>query len=289
MVWCAAMSNRRMPLVLAALAALWGSGQGCSCAGQRFERRYPQPTVEQLLAHVEKSGAQARSYVAESTMDYWVGDQRIRATVYAMGERGSKVRFNAINPATDTTAADLACNGQGFAFLDYEHNCQLSGVCDRRAISQLLRVSMEPDDFLLLSVGGAPIIPQPTGTVRWDEKRGAEVLELVSPDRAWRQTLVLDGRGGPGQWDVVESVVRDAQGQIDWKLENKNFREVKSADGAVFRVPGASHFEQPRQKADLQVRWKERKLNPTLEPSKFELTLPAGLPRCGAKKGPPKG
>lgn len=282
------MSKRRMPLVLAALAALWGSGQGCSCAGQRFERRYPQPTVEQLLAHVEKSAAQARSYVAESTMDYWVGDQRIRATVYAMGERGAKVRFNAINPATDTTAADLACNGQTFKFLDYEHNCQLSGVCDRRAISQLLRVSMEPDDFLLLSVGGAPIIPQPTGTVRWDAKRGAEVLELVSPDRAWRQTLVLDGRGGPGQWDVVESVVRDAQGQVDWKLENKSFREVKSADGVVFRVPGASHFEQPRQKADLQVRWKERKLNPTLEASKFELTLPEGLPRCGAKKGAPK-
>ncbi|HTE51001.1 MAG TPA: hypothetical protein VK698_09045 [Kofleriaceae bacterium] len=278
------MSIRRFALVLGALAAASAAGQGCSCSGQRFERRYPQPTIEALLAHVQKSGEQARSYVAESTMDYWVGNQRIRATVYAMGERGAHVRFNAINPATDTTAADLACNGQGFAFLDYEHNCQLSGVCDRRAIAQLLRVSMEPDDFLLLSVGSVPIIPQPTGTVRWDEKRGAEVVELVSPDRAWRQTLVLDGRGGAGEWDVLESVVVDAQGAVDWKLANKDFRAVTASDGKVFRVPDASHFEQPRQKADLQVRWKDRKLNMELDRAKFELALPAGLARCGAKK-----
>ncbi len=217
-------------------------------------------------------------------MDYWVGDQRIKATVYVMGQRGAKVRFNAVNPATDATAADLACNGQSFAFLDYEHECQLSGVCDRRAIGQLLRVSMEPDDFLLLAVGSAPIIPQPTGTVRWDDKRGAEVVELVSPDRAWRQTLVLDGRGGPGQWDVLESVVMDAQGAVDWKLENKGFRSVTGKDGRAVRVPEASHFAQPKQKADLQVRWKDHTLNLDLDASKFELAVSRELKRCGAKK-----
>lgn len=273
-------------MVCAALAAGWWSAPGCSCTPQKFQRGYPPPTAEQLLAHVRQSGEAARSYVAESTMDYWVGSQRIKATVYVMGQRGAKVRFNAMNPATDTTAADLACNGQSFAFLDYEHNCQLAGVCDRRAIGQLLRVSMEPDDFLLLAVGSAPIIPQPTATVRWDEKRGAEVVELVSPDRAWRQTLVLDGRGGAGQWDVLESVVRDAQGAVDWKLENKGFRAMKAADGRSIRVPEASHFEQPKQKADLQVRWKERTLNLSIEPAKFELSVPAGLARCGAKKRP---
>jgi hypothetical protein len=280
------MSSRypRASSICTALAALWWLGQGCSCTQPKIERSYPAPTAEQLVAHVQKSGADVRSYVAESVMDYWVGNQRIKATVYVMGERGAKVRFNAINPATDATAADLACNGQSFSFIDYERNCQLGGQCDRRAIGQLLRVSMEPDDFLLLAVGSAPIIPQPTGRVTWDEKRGAEVVELVSPDRAWRQTLVLDGRGGPGKWDVLESVVVDAQGALDWKLENKGFRELTGKDGRVVRVPDASHFEQPKQKADLQVRWKTRTLNSPLEASKFELTPPAGLARCGAKK-----
>ncbi len=269
---------RRVALVCAALAA------GCGCGGGAVQRAYPQPTVEELLAHVRRSGDAVKSYVAEATMDYWVGDQRVKATVYVMGERGARVRFNAMSPATDTTAADLACNGQEFAYIDYHHECQLGGVCDRNAIAQLLRVSMEPDDFLLLAVGSVPIIPRPTGTVRWDEKRGAEVVELVSEGRAWRQTLVLDGRGGPERWDVLESVVVDAQGQVEWKLENKGFGAVTGVDGRPYRVPEASHFSQPKQKADLQVRWKQRTLNRDLDRSKFTLEAPAGLKRCEARK-----
>jgi hypothetical protein len=110
------------------------------------------------------------------------------------------------------------------------------------------------------------------------------VVELVSPDRALRQTLVLDGRGGAGKWDVLESVVMDAQGRVDWKLENRGFRSVTGADGRAVRVPEASHFAQPKQKADLQVRWKEHTLNLELEASKFQLVPPAGLARCGARK-----
>jgi hypothetical protein len=276
-------SMRRIALLCAALGVGWGSAPGCGGSGRSFQRGYPQPTVEELLAHVRQTGDLVKSYVAEATMDYWMGRERVKATVYVMGERGAKVRFNAISPATDTTAADLACDGENFVYIDYHHECHLRGVCDRNAIAQLLRVSMEPDDFLLLAVGSVPIIPQPTGTVRWDEKRGAEVVELVSQDRAWRQTLVLDGRGGSGKWDVLESVVVDAQGAVDWKLENKGFSAVTGMDGRPHRVPEASHFAQPKQKADLQVRWKERTLDRELDRSKFTLEVPTGLGRCGKK------
>jgi hypothetical protein len=275
---------RRIALLCAALAAAWSSGPGCGCSHQTIPRSYPEPSVEQLVAHVQKTGEAVRSYNAESTMDYWVGDQRIKATVLVMGERGAKVFFKAMNPATDTAAADLVCNGQSFVFVDYEHSCHLSGHCDRRAIGQLLRVSMEPDDFLLLAVGSVPIIPQPTGTVHWDQDRGAEVVELVSPDRAWRQTLVLDGRNGAGKWDVIESVVRDAQGAVDWKVQNKGFRPLRAADGRSVRMPEATHFEQPKLKADLQVRWKERTLNGALNQSAFQRQPPADLKQCGGKR-----
>jgi hypothetical protein len=276
---------RRIALAFAALAASWWTGPGCACTRQTIPRGYPTPSVEQLLAHVEQSGQAVRSYNAESTMDYWVGDQRIKATVLVMGERGAKVFFKALNPATDTAAADLVCNGQGFVYVDYEHSCQLSGQCDRRAIGRLLRVSMEPDDFLLLAIGSVPIIADPSGTVRWDQERGAEVVELVSRDRAWRQTLVLDGRSGAGKWDVLESVVRDGQGAVDWKLQNKDFRPVTTADGRTVRVPGATRFEQPQQKADLQVRWEQRLLNTALNQTAFQREPPA-LKTCGAKQAP---
>ncbi|HKE16366.1 MAG TPA: hypothetical protein VKB80_15940, partial [Kofleriaceae bacterium] len=109
---------RRIALACAALAAaVWSSISGCACTHQTIPRPYAAPTVEQLLAHVRESGEAARSYNAESTMDYWVGDQRIKATVLVMGERGAKVFFKAMNPATDTAAADLVCNGQSFVFV----------------------------------------------------------------------------------------------------------------------------------------------------------------------------
>ena len=275
---------RRIALAGAALALSWLAGPSCSCTHQNIPRAYPAPTVEQLLTHVRESGEAARSYKTESTMDYWVGDQRIKATVLVMGERGSKAFFKALNPATDTAAADLVCDGQRFVFVNYDKSCQLSGTCDRRAIGQLLRVSMEPDDFLLLAVGSVPIIPQPSGRVRWDERRGAEVVELVSQDRAWRQTLVLDGRGGAGKWDVLESVVTDAQGAVDWKVQNKDFRALKAADGRTIRVPSATRFEQPRQKADLQVRWEERTVNAELDDKAFQREVPQ-LGQCGAGQG----
>jgi hypothetical protein len=275
---------RRITLACAVLALAAGLAPSCSCTHQSVPRSYAAPTVEQLLAHVRKQGESVRSYKAESKMDYWVGNERVKATVHVMGERGAKVFFKAINPASGSSAADLVCNGQDFVFLNYDRNCQLSGQCDRRAIGQLLRVSMEPDDFLLLAVGSVPLIDQPTGTVRWDEKRGAEVVELVSRDKGWRQTLVLDGRGGTGKWDVLESVVKDAKGQVDWKVQNKGFKALSTSDGRSVRVPQATRFEQPRQKADLQVRWEERTLNEKLPGPAFEREVPAGLAACGAKR-----
>jgi hypothetical protein len=269
-----AMAPRAM-----ALAALLALATGCPGGGTK--QPYPAPEAAAFVAHARATGEAARSYFGESTMDYWVGGERIKATVYVMGERGAKVRFNAINPATGSTAADLACDGSSFQFINYDRNCQLTGICDRTAIAQLLRVRLEPDDFLLLAVGAAPIIPDPTGTVRWDGKRGAWVVELVSPGRAWRQELVLDGNDADGKWEVLATTVWDAAGQIDWRLENRDFRTVKGADGRSFRVPTRTKFEQPAQKADLVAVWEDRQVNLELDDSKFTMTIPPGLPVCG--------
>ena len=271
-------------IALLALLALLALAAGCPGNGGR-KQPYATPEASAFVAHLRAAGEAARSYFGESTMDYWVGGERIKATVYVMGERGAKVRFNAINPATNDTAADLACDGSTFQFIDYPKNCQLTGVCDRTAIAQLLRVRLEPDDFLLLAVGTAPLIPDPTGTARWDGKRGAWIVELVSPDRAWRQELVLDGDDKDGKWEVLAATVWDAQGQIDWKLENRDFRTVQGADGRSFRVAARTKFEQPAQKADLVAVWENRQINLELDDSKFVMQIPPGLKVCGRQGG----
>jgi hypothetical protein len=273
---------------LLALAAL-ALALGC---GDHIKQPYAPPTADAFVQHLRQVGERTKTYVAtNNTMDYWLGKQRIKTTMHVMGEKGAKVRFNGINPQTSTTAADLACDGTSFTFLDIEHDCHLTGVCDRQAIAQLLRVSMEPDDFLLLAVGSAPIIPQPTGTVKWNGDNGTWEVDLRSPS-GQKQRLVLDGNDGDGgKWEVLESTVWDASGKVDWKLNNKKMKTVKSEDGVAFRLPTYSKFVQPQQKADLIVEWATRKINlPPQPPTTYQIQVPVvngqTLRVCGQKNQP---
>jgi len=254
--------------------------------------------------------ALANSFLAESRMEYWVGAERIKTTVYVMGERGAKVRFNALNPTGGDIAADLACDGIDFKFVDYNNNCELTGPCTKSAIAQLLRVSLAPDDFLMLATGGTPIIEFRESKVRWDAENANEVLELLGDGQT--QTIVLDGRKfreskvrknsneaielvGRGQkqttvldgrektWDVLSSTVLDAQGKVEWKLTNKGFSDHKTEDGRSIRLPARTRFEQPANKAELTIRWDERNINTELSQDKFEIELP-GLPLCGKQQ-----
>lgn len=252
-----------------------------ACGGPSGKSRsYDKPDVGRILTALTERQAQARSFMAESRMEYWVDGQRIKPTVYVMGERGAKVRFNALNPTGDDVAADLACNGSDFQFVDFNHDCQLTGPCTKDAISQLLRVSLMPDDFLLLAIGGTPIIEDAQGSVEWDSKNQQEKLKLVSGDGQWKQEITLDGKGQ--HWDVLSSTVWNAQGEIEWKLTNKDFTAQKSEDGTTFRLPSRTRFQQPLAKAEVTIRWQERQINPLLAEEKFMMDIP-DLPRCGAK------
>lgn len=263
-------------LVALALSVAVG---GCSCmGGKQIPRPYPEPSAQMVLDHLAAVRANARSFQAESVMDYWVGKERVKGTVLLMGQVGARMRINALNPTGDNVAADLACDGAEFQYIDYNSNCQLTGPCNRESVAQLLRVSLHPDDFLLLVMGTTPVIDAAKAELSWDAKNGYEVLQLTSGDGQLTQTIKLDGRDR--HWDVVSSVVRDTGGQVLWRLQNKDFRELESKDGITFRAPTRTRFEQPSEKADLLVRWVERTFNPELDPQKFQMTIPPGLPPC---------
>ena len=117
------------------------------------------------------------------------------------------------------------------------------------------------------------------GSVSWDEEDGEWVVEVVAADRR-RERLELTGDAGR-RWDVVRATVWTADGEVDWLLKQKDFGVLKDAAGAELRVPGALRFEQRSTKADLIVEWDERQLNPTLDPTKFRIEVPAGLKECG--------
>ncbi len=255
----------------------------CGCPHGPKARPYAEPTVEELLGRLAATRDHVTSFSAETLMDYWMDSERVKGTVLVMGTTGSKVRINALSPAGNDMIADLACDGQSYAFIDKNKNCQLAGACSRETIASLFGVALAPDDFVQLAVGASPVIAGATGTLRWDGKAGREVLELTG-DGGRTQTIVLDAASGRA--DVVSSEVKAADGTQEWRIDNTGFRKVDDAAGVPFRVPGKSRLRSPGAKADLLVEWKERVLNLPLGDDKFVMEVDPGIPPCSQAAQP---
>lgn len=232
-------------------------------------------TVDEVVARLAQLRDARTSFRAESVMDYWLGDERLKGTVLVMGTNQRQVRFNAISPASDVMA-DMACDGTNFTLVNMQQNCVLAGPCNGQSIATFLRVELEPEDMLHLALGTVPVLPSPTGSVEWDHAKGHERVKLTSS--AGTQTIVIDRK--EGRFDVVASEQRDPAGNVTWSVENTDFESVKDEAGGAHRLPGKIRFKSPGEKADLLVEWKQRVVNPKLDPAKFQVNVPAGLPSC---------
>jgi hypothetical protein len=264
-----------MRLVLLGLVLLAG------CPGPKgTQRPYPEPKAEDLVARIAKQREARKAFSAESTMDYWLGKDRVKGTVLVMGTAGKKVRFNALSPAGGDVIADMACDGTNFTYIDKQNNCQLAGPCDRQSIGSLLRLELEPEDFIHLALGTVPVPAYDKGTVTWDGTSGHERLTLTGPSGT--QTIVLDAR--EGRSDIVASDLKNAAGKTVWSVENAEFDAVKDAAEGEHRLPAKTRFKSPQENADLLVEWGDRTVNPTIDDAKFIVQVPPGLPMCGAKK-----
>lgn len=263
------------PVVLVAAVAC----SACPGGNTGTKRPYPEPTVTDVIARLEKQRAARTAFQAESKMDYWLGNDRVKGDVLVMGTRGKKVRFNALSPAGGDVLADMACDGTNFAYVDKQNNCQLTGPCNRSSIASLLRIELEPEDFLALALGTPPVLDQATGTVTWDGANGYEQVKLTGPGGT--QTITIDVRDG--RLDVINSELKDASGKTVWSVENTDFDNSPDAANGEHRLPTKTRFKSPGQKADLVVEWGQRNVNPTIDGAKFVVNVPPGLPRCGAK------
>ncbi|HVK89137.1 MAG TPA: hypothetical protein VM513_33680 [Kofleriaceae bacterium] len=264
-----------MKLVLTAVLVL---ATGCP-GGKGVNRPYPEPSAAQIVDRLAQERAARTAFAAESTMDYWLGKDRLKGTVLVMGRTGKKVRFNALSPAGGNVLADMACDGTNFKYADFQNNCQLTGPCDRNSIASLLRFEVEPEDFLAFATGTVPVIAGATGTVTWDSKNGHEKVALTGAGGS--QSITIDARDGRN--DVIASELRDPGGRVVWSIENTEFGVVKDEGGKEYRMPGKTRFKSPQEKADLIVDWGDRTINPTIDDTKFTFDIPAGLPMCGGR------
>jgi hypothetical protein len=241
----------------------------------------PQLTVQDVLARLAKQRAERTSFVADSTMDYWAGSQRVKAEVLVMGTveaQKYKLRLAALSPAGGSTMAEMACDGVNFVFVDYQNNCQRSGPCNGASIAQFFSIDLQPDDFVHLSLGTPPVIDG-DGKLTWDGDKGVERVEIHGA--AGTQRIAVR----PDNFDVVSSELVGRDGKVRWSVENADFVTV-----AGHRLPGKTRFKSPSSQQDLLVEWGEpsnRKVNEPLPDEKFQLVAPAGLAPCGGGGGAP--
>lgn len=263
------------------LAALIILALACGCPHGDVPRPSgPAPTVAEVVDRLTKARGELRSFSGAAVMDYWLGGDRFKGDVLAMGETGAKVRIAALSPAGGSTIAEMACDGSQFVSVNYQNNCVLTGPCNKQSIATFFGIQLEPDDFLHLALGTPPVVEQASGEVTWDAKKGLHRVELQGP--SGKQTIGIAERDA--QWDVVESELVGADGKPVWSVKNAAFGSAKDPEGKDHRVPGKSHFVTPnQQKADLTVEWRERTINVNIDPKKFTISVPAGLPTCGPK------
>jgi outer membrane lipoprotein-sorting protein len=257
---------RSLVLAMGLLAA------GCPGHGQGT-RTYPAPSAADVVARLAQKRAALTSFKADTTMDYWLGNQRAKGEVLVMAKTGSKIRFAALSPAGGSTLAEMACDGKDFVYVDYQNNCALTGPCNGRSIAQFFHIELEPDDFLHLALGTPPVVPGATGTVTWDASSGHEKVALHGTDGA-TQKLTIDARDN--RWDVLDSTLTGADGKVRWSVANTDFGDVGG-----HRVPGKTRFRSPADKQDLIVDWTQRQIDVELSDDKFVLQAPAGLATCG--------
>ena len=179
---------------------------------------------------------------------------------------------------TDDVEADLACDGSSFRFQDFRNNCRLEGICDKQAVSNLLKMNLTPDEFLLMAAGLSPIIDYTESTLEWDAELRQERITLTEKSTKRSQTIVFDGSST--HWDLLSSTTHDSNGTLEWSIENKEFKDTFDENGKALRAPDKTRFTQPSTDLKIEIRWEDRKINPTINEELFSMTLDASIPSC---------
>jgi hypothetical protein len=253
-----------------------------SCAGSsHFVRGYAAPSAEELLQAVRARQAAVRGINVETRATSWLGGERVRGTVQMLVERSGRLRFEAEVSLQGTVAA-LTVDGGQFAFIDHQKHLFRKGPACPGNVAALIRIPLAPAEVAAILLGDIPL-PEDSkaASVEWDSGRGADVLTV---DGQMGTKLWLGLRRPNAQfpaWDVVFVEGLDARGR--WRVSYEDFERVSGV-----ALPRLVRFAEPGKDFDdgVEIKIRERALNPTFPDGAFTLEPPSGyrveLAACGA-------
>ncbi len=256
----------------------------CGCGGMaKLVRAYPAPSEQELLGAVKARQDSVRGINVETRATSWLGGQRVRGTVQMLATRTGQLRFEAEVTLQGTVAA-LAVNDGQFTFIDYQKHVFRQGPACPANVAALIRIPLAPPAVAAILLGDAPM-QDATKAVRveWDSARGADVLVLDDPSGTTLWLGLRRPNPAAAAWDVafLEGAARGANDR--WRVSYEDFERA----GGI-ALPRLVRFAEPGKGFDdgVEIRVRERAINPTFPDNAFALQRPPGYPVELASCGP---
>ena len=260
--------SRRLVLGLVAAGLLAG------CAGQRLATRpYAPPSPDELLAAVRARQTAIAGMNAEARATSWLGGERARGTVQMLVARGGQLRFEA-EVALQGAVAALAVDHGHFTFIDHNKHLFRAGPACPANVASLLRIPLAPAEVAAILLGDAPLPEDSSATqVTWDGAAAADVLVLPGPGRATFWLGLRRPNPAVAAWDVVYLEGQAPTSRERWRVAYEDLERA----GPV-ALPRRIRFAEPGKDWDdgVEIKIRERALNPTFPAGAFTLVAPPG-------------
>jgi hypothetical protein len=262
----------RLPLLVGLFALALAPATGCG--GARLATRdYPAPSADELLAALRARQAVVLGQNLEARATSWLGGERVRGTVQMLVGRGGQLRFEA-EVALQGTVALLAVEREQFAFIDHQKHVVRKGPACPANVATLIRIPLLPREVAAILLGDAPLPADSSGArVEWDGARRADVLVLPGPQGSTLWLGLRRPHPATATWDVIYLEGQEAGGRGRWRVA---YDDLERADGVT--LPRLVRFAEPGKGWDdgVEIKIRERRLNPTFPAGAFTLTEPSG-------------
>jgi hypothetical protein len=242
---------------------------GCA-ASAPSQRAYPAPTADELMAALRARQAAVRGLNLEARVTSWMGGERVRGTVQMLVDRNGDLRFEAEVSLQGVVAA-LAVHQGHFVFVDHQKKIFRQGPATPADVASLIRIPLPSQAVAAVLLGDAYV---PEGSkpldVTWAD--GADVLHVQTPDGELRIDLQRPVPQKPA-WDVVAVSGQQPASKGRWRVV---FQDRQRWEGQA--IPMLVRFAEPGRSFDdgVEIKVKERMVNPTFPPEAFVMTPPPG-------------
>ncbi len=256
------LARRRLALVASSLALGL-----CACIhrpprlefGARGRISDPAVAFAAVRARVEK----IRSVQGEAKVSVETPDGSAHDTQLIAAERPGKARLDA--ESLFGPLATFTTDGHTFALADLHDHRFYSGPATAAAVARLLPLRLPPEELVSLLLGVPPLPAGATPTrLRVDDRRGLYELTLTGGGESER--LLLD----PQTLRPVESAFGERPGLSAYRATFEDFSGPLDLPRVVtLRAHGGK----------VELRWRDRDLNPKLDPAMFRQSAPEGFER----------